>query len=113
MDLGLLQRELAERLGVSKASVWLWESGRQAPALRQWPRLIVFLGFDPRPKVETIGERLKRHREAQGWSRGRRGERPGHQWHSALALGDRPTSAQRPVLIEGLFVSWRRSQASP
>jgi transcriptional regulator with XRE-family HTH domain len=31
-------------------------------------RAIQFLGYDPRPVVETLEEQLKRHREGLGWS---------------------------------------------
>src|SRR5512135_1805481 len=37
LDLGLLQREVAERLGVSEGSVWEWERNRAAPKVRSPP----------------------------------------------------------------------------
>ncbi len=37
--LGLSQRELAERLGVAKDTVWRWEAGRNNPQRVVWPLL--------------------------------------------------------------------------
>ena len=34
-----------------------------------WPKVLAFLGYDPRPRSETVGAQLKRHRETHGWSR--------------------------------------------
>ena len=49
LDLGLLQREVAEQLGVDKSTVTNWELNRTTPTLRFSPRIIGLLGFDPRP----------------------------------------------------------------
>jgi DNA-binding XRE family transcriptional regulator len=44
MDLGLLQREVAEIIGVTESSVWNWEHGTE-PELQYNPRIIKFLGY--------------------------------------------------------------------
>jgi transcriptional regulator with XRE-family HTH domain len=49
LGLGLLQREFAERLGVTESTVTNWELNRTTPALRFLPAIIALLGFDPRP----------------------------------------------------------------
>jgi transcriptional regulator with XRE-family HTH domain len=49
LDLGLLQREVAERIGASTATIANWELGRTTPALGWLPHIISFLGHDPRP----------------------------------------------------------------
>ncbi len=46
MDLGLFQREVAARIGVTEATVWGWEHGRE-PELRSMPKIIEFLGYVP------------------------------------------------------------------
>ena len=61
-------KQVAKLLGADPATVINWESGRRKPAIRHLPKVIEFLGCDPRPTVEAIGQRLKRHREACGWS---------------------------------------------
>lgn len=68
MDLRLQLKEAAKRLGTGATSVAQWESGARRPAIRQWPALLRFLGYDPRPQEERLEERLKHHREARGWS---------------------------------------------
>ena len=43
-----------------------WEKGRREPAIRLWPRVVEFLGYDPDPEPDGIGQRIK-------WTRRRRG----------------------------------------
>jgi transcriptional regulator with XRE-family HTH domain len=46
MDLGLFQREVADKIGVSEASVYNWERGIE-PELVHMPKIIEFLGYVP------------------------------------------------------------------
>lgn len=71
IELGLLQKEVADRLGLDQSTVGNWEKDRTYPAVRFLPRLIEYLGYDPLPKPKTIGERLRFKREAMGLSRKR------------------------------------------
>lgn len=68
LDLGLLQREVADRLGVSKSTVTNWELNRSTPALRFLPRIIALLGLDPRPAGTTLGDQLVACRTVRGLS---------------------------------------------
>ena len=68
LDLGLQQRDVALRLGVHAASIQNWESGRTMAVLKLLPKVIEFLGYDPRPKPGTIGESIKLWRTARGLS---------------------------------------------
>jgi DNA-binding XRE family transcriptional regulator len=43
LDLGLLQREVAEQLGVDETTIYNWESGRHAPSAQFSARIRVFL----------------------------------------------------------------------
>ncbi len=36
-----------------------WELDRKTPELRQWRRIIAFLGYDPQPEPKALGERLQ------------------------------------------------------
>jgi transcriptional regulator with XRE-family HTH domain len=47
LDLGLLQREVAERLGADAATITNWELNRTQPALRFLPAIVGFLGYPP------------------------------------------------------------------
>lgn len=68
LDLGLMQKEAAKRLGVGATTVANWLKERGAPGLRSWPRVIVFLGCDPRPAAESVGQALVRWRQSRGMS---------------------------------------------
>jgi transcriptional regulator with XRE-family HTH domain len=70
LDLCLLQREVAERLGVNPCTVTNWELSRTAPALRFLPGILALIGFDPSsPSGASLGERLKAYRRHAGISR--------------------------------------------
>lgn len=71
IELGLLQKEAAERLGLDECTLANWEKGRTYPAVRFLTRLIDYLGYRPFPDPKTIGERLRSKREALGLSRKR------------------------------------------
>jgi DNA-binding transcriptional regulator YiaG len=68
LDLGLLWKEVASQIGTDATNVTNWSKGRTAPGLRLWPRIIQFVGYDPRPEGRTIGEALIRHRQGRGLS---------------------------------------------
>lgn len=74
MDLDLLQSDVAARIGAHTLSVTNWEIGHSEPEIRFLPAILGFLGYDPRPTPETIGERLVRYRQARGWSQRRLAE---------------------------------------
>ena len=84
LDLGLLQRELAEQLGVHEGTVTNWELNRTAPGLRFLPRIIALLGFDPRPAGLTRADQLvtRRTRRGLSWEAAARllGVDPGTLW---------------------------------
>jgi len=93
LDLGLLQREVAERLGADKASVVNWECNATYPALHWRPRIIEFLGYAPWDPSWTLGERLLAARETLGLSRRR----------AAKALG----------VDEGTLARWEGGRGKP
>jgi transcriptional regulator with XRE-family HTH domain len=76
-DLGLLQREVAQELGVHKESVCQWEVGRSHPKPYLIPRVIEFLGYAPWAAPATFGEWLVMARLANGLSRERLAKRLG------------------------------------
>lgn len=77
LELGLLQRDVAVRLGAHKASVWLWEKGRAAPELKWIPAIVGFLGFNPSQEPPLMPERLVWFRMGKGWSQKRLAEELG------------------------------------
>jgi transcriptional regulator with XRE-family HTH domain len=71
LDLGLLQREVAERIGVTEATIWKWERQRNQPEIRSIARIIEFLGYDPIPEPESLPEKIKTYRLRMGLSQKR------------------------------------------
>jgi transcriptional regulator with XRE-family HTH domain len=66
LELGLFQKEVARRLGVSHFGYLGWELDRSKPVARSAPAIINFLGYDPWPKDGTIGGLLLSSRRALG-----------------------------------------------
>lgn len=58
VDLGLTQREVSKILGVNVSTVESWEQGRCVPIEPRIPGIIRFLGYNPLPRGERLGERL-------------------------------------------------------
>jgi DNA-binding XRE family transcriptional regulator len=55
-------------MGVAQRTVINWENDAVAPELRYLPVIITFLGYDPRPMGETLGESIRMAREREGIS---------------------------------------------
>jgi len=86
MDRGLFQREAAQEIGVSEATLYNWETGRvNQPETRHLPKILAFLGGDPREEPEDLPGRCRWRREALGLS----------QRTLARRLGLDPTSVMR------------------
>src|SRR6266581_1418450 len=66
LDLGLLQREVAERLGADPCSVTNWELNRASPALHFLPGITDLIGYLPWAAGSSIGERLLAYRRHRG-----------------------------------------------
>ena len=47
LDLGLLQREVSERLDIDETTICNWEINCNLPQIRFIPQIIAFLGYDP------------------------------------------------------------------
>jgi transcriptional regulator with XRE-family HTH domain len=69
LDLGLRQRDLAERWGLRSETVAGWERGLSRPSIRQWPKIIELLGFDPLESGESPLARLEAARRRLGLTR--------------------------------------------
>ena len=94
LDLGLLQREVAEKLGVTKDSIHNWETNRKSPQLRFVPRIIEFLGYVPYDtQSEALGKRIVVRRRRLGLT----------QKELARRLGVDPSTLGR----------WERSEGRP
>jgi transcriptional regulator with XRE-family HTH domain len=68
LDAGLLQREVADEIGVDEATVFNWEGNRTEPAVRLIPRIIQFLGYCPYTPYLPTSDWLKLVRQSLGYS---------------------------------------------
>jgi transcriptional regulator with XRE-family HTH domain len=93
LGLKMLQREVAEQLGVCEPSICNWEANTSAPEIRHLPGIIRLLGYNPLPVANTLAERLVRQRTSLGLS----------QKQSAERLGVDPSTLAR----------WERGEREP
>jgi DNA-binding XRE family transcriptional regulator len=91
----MLQKEVAERIGVDKTTVCNWEANSSGPEVRYMPAIIQFLGYNPLPAAATDGwaVRLVNVRTALGLS----------QKEAARQIGIDP----------GTLAKWERGTESP
>ncbi|HEY4505173.1 MAG TPA: helix-turn-helix domain-containing protein [Candidatus Paceibacterota bacterium] len=68
LDLGTNQKEAARQIGVGTGSFTHWMRKHRNPTIRRWPKVIQFLGYDPRQASEGIGQGLVRWRQGRGMS---------------------------------------------
>jgi transcriptional regulator with XRE-family HTH domain len=59
LDLGLLQSQVAEKIGVDALTLGNWERQRTQPEIRFIARIVEFLGYDPFPEPEAFPEKLQ------------------------------------------------------
>jgi transcriptional regulator with XRE-family HTH domain len=101
LDLGLVQREAAERLGVDHCTITNWELNRAKPALRFLPRILRFLGDIPFPPGRSLPERLRVRRRNLELSQGELARRLEVD-ESTLARWERGTRWPSQALLDRL-----------
>ncbi|MDP1966928.1 MAG: helix-turn-helix transcriptional regulator [Reyranella sp.] len=65
-ELGLLQREAAQLMGILTETYGNWEKDKTEPVAAQFRPVVQFLGYDPTPAPKTLAERLKAKRRERG-----------------------------------------------
>ncbi len=67
---GLLQKEVADIIGVNVATVVNWEKNHTSPPVMLLPRIVGFLGYDPIDEIidDSLGSRIKQYRMQHGLS---------------------------------------------
>lgn len=69
MDRDLLQREVADIVGVTGRNVMNWETARDQPRFDHWPGVIRFLGYDPYGDPESFSEKMSAVMRRDGLSK--------------------------------------------
>ena len=77
LDLELLQKQVAEQIGVNGATITNWERNESTPIVRYMPAINRFLGYDPTPAASTLPERLAAIRRELGLTQRKMAERLG------------------------------------
>ena len=68
LNLRLLQRQVADQIGVHEQTITGWERNATLPEVHYMPAIIQFLGYNPQPPADSIPERLAAARRALGLS---------------------------------------------
>lgn len=68
LDLKLLQKQVADQIGVHKTTITGWERNATIPEIRYMPAIIQFLAYNPLPAAMSLPERLATARRALGLS---------------------------------------------
>ena len=69
LDLGILQKDVAQKIGVNKATITNWELSHNFPELRYIPGIIEFLGYWPYDtQAENLGQQIIAKRTKLGLS---------------------------------------------
>lgn len=92
-ELGLRQKDVAERLGVNEYTVCYWENNKKTPSIRYFPGIIEFLSYDPFPASLTLAEKLIACRRSLCFSRKK--------------------LANQLFLDEGTLARWERATSQP
>ena len=65
----MTQKQVAEKLGVDKVTVWNWEIANTVPLSKHLPAIVSFLGYGPfEASGESLGKRLLDYRKQSGLS---------------------------------------------
>jgi DNA-binding XRE family transcriptional regulator len=69
IELGLLQKDVANMIGICEGSITLWENNRNEPSIIYYPKIIIFLGYVPfEVDTSTLGGQIKLYRYLHGLS---------------------------------------------
>ena len=67
IELGLLQKDVAQQIGVIEDSITHWENGRYEPQVQHYPAIIKFLGYYPfNHETDTFAGKLMQIRYCNG-----------------------------------------------
>jgi transcriptional regulator with XRE-family HTH domain len=69
LNLKLLQKQVADQIGVHETTITGWEGNATIPEVRYMPAIIEFLGYNPLPVGGALPERLAMKRKALGLSK--------------------------------------------
>ncbi|MBI3586592.1 MAG: helix-turn-helix transcriptional regulator, partial [Ignavibacteriales bacterium] len=81
LELRLLQKEVASKLGVDEMTVCNWEKNHSSPMLHLLAKIIDLLGYDPKTsEAKTLGEKVLQYRKSHGITQKELARRIGVDW---------------------------------
>jgi transcriptional regulator with XRE-family HTH domain len=100
---GLLQREVAELIGVTKETVANWEKNMTEPPVPSMPGIVRFLGYEPSASPDpSLGARMASYRRQHGLSINKAAKRAGvdpDSWSTWERTGSIPTKRGRERVV--------------
>jgi transcriptional regulator with XRE-family HTH domain len=110
-DLKLLQKQVADLIGVHEMTITGWEGNATVPEVRYMPAIIQFLGYNPLPAASSLPERIATARRALGLSQRKMAKKLGVD--PATLLGWRagrhyPNERSLHIIGEVLRITWLR-----
>jgi len=69
LDLKILQKDVAKKIGIDETTIWFWENNRVEPSISFIPKIIKFLGYIPfETKQDSLGKKIITFRRIHGLS---------------------------------------------
>jgi transcriptional regulator with XRE-family HTH domain len=75
--LKLLQKRVADQIGVHESTISLWEGNATVPEVRYMPAIVQFLGYNPLPPASSLPQRLVIARRVLGLTQRKMAEKLG------------------------------------
>ncbi len=116
MGLRLSREEVGARVGASVYAVRNWENNMEIPRPKYWPKIVSFLGYDPKVKTkEFYGERIREYLNSQGISRKELARRVGvtpqavHRWIHDMSTPPERLLRQLLSILDSAFSGKKES----
>ena len=116
LDLGLLQKDVADRIGVNPLTIKNWEVGHTEPEIPYGPAIIDFLGYAPIIPATSLPQRLRDYRWVHGCSQERAANHLGvdestwRNWEAGPSRPSPPSQCRIRELIEPALTAAMRSK---
>ncbi|OQP57914.1 hypothetical protein A4R26_23330 [Niastella populi] len=99
MKLGLLQKDVAQRIGTTEQTITNWEMTGHEPQIKYYPKIIEFLGFFPwEINASTLGGKIKKYRYMHGLTQSALARRLGIDHGTLIDCEGNKTKPRRRIL---------------
>jgi transcriptional regulator with XRE-family HTH domain len=109
LELGISPEDAARDIGVKPRTYKRWEQEQDKPSTRFRPGIVRFLGRDPSPAPQTLGERIRASREREGISPPQLAERLGLS-SSTIRAWEAGTVKRPTPRVTGIFEEYLKGK---